>query len=616
MRTASVKSSLFLAATLAGSAIWGCNTELAQDSLLDPASEDGGVTDAATVLPDGRVVPASQDPYAYNDEEGTAWMVQKCASCHGQFADGQTGIAYSSWQMSAEFTAGDPKVAVAELQVSSFTPAVYQTIYNVISLATVPSIMPPPADPASPKAPTPAERSETIKVLGWLYSVSPMAVAEAESRYGSTRFNELPGAQFEFSCATPSTRRKFLSNLTYAAFDRPPTPAEIAELGATPDQAITKEERVALVARLRTTWKDAFVASGLRKLARYVSGAGAIVVPPADAAGDGRGIPAAAVSDLKDELYASYRRHYADGKYDEFFRSDKVAVTANTAGLYPGCTFDAAGAIDGWSECTMQAPRKGFFTTFGFLGSKPSSFLEGNNNYGRVASMYFTIFGETLRPDTAGPTGGDPKPLPECLEPADTRYLNGGPIGAAAVPNFGAICQTCHISRSMAAGSVLFRRFSLRGLEYTADMFGAAEPAFDAPSFETATAPATWALQADVGALKAPRETTEAMSAKLSAMLTASVTAPKACIPTGRADAPYAVVTDVDGFAGYYLNLSPSGVARAFGRHANRAFANSNQVTFELAQALGDAFVAGRRTLPDLVETYFASETFACSQTE
>ena len=618
MRTASLKYSILLAGSLLGSAIWGCNDDPADGSLLDPNADGGGLTDGSTVLPDGRVVTQSQDPYAYSDDEGAAWMVANCASCHGQFPDGVTGIAYSSWQMSAEFTAGDPKVAVAELQVSSFTPAVHQTIYNAISLETVPSVMPPPADPDKPPVPSAAQKAEIIKVLGWLYSVSPMAVSEAESRYGSKRLDELPGVQFQFSCSTPSTRRKFLSNLTYAAFDRPPSPEEITALGASPDQPITKDERVALVAQLRTTWKDAFVAVGLRKLARYVGGAGGIVVPPSVGPGDGRGLSAAEVTDLKDELYGSYKRHYNDTNYDDYFRSPTVAVTANTAVEY-GCTFHPETAVDGWDECTLAAPRKGFFTTLGFLNAKPSSFLEGNNNYGRVAQMYFTIFGETLRPDTAGPTGGDPKPLPACLEPADTRFLNGGPTGTAAVPEFGAICQTCHISRSMAAGSVLFRRFSLRGLLYTPDMFTVADdpgPAFDASSFETATAENTWAIGPDHGEQKAQRLATAELKTRLGGLLTASVTDPKACIPTGRTDNPYQIVTDVSGFADYYLNLSPSGVARAFGRHANRAFANSNQVTFELAQALGDAFTSGRRQLPDLIETYFASETFACSQTE
>ncbi len=616
MRSASVHYSLLLAGSLLGGAIWGCNDEPANASLLEPGVE-AGVADAGDALLDGGAATQAQDPFAYDDQQGVAWMVANCASCHGQFADGLTGIAYSSWQMSAEFTAGDPRAAVAELQVSSFTPAVYQTIYNAISLATVPSVMPPPPDPNNPPVPSPEQKAEVIKVLGWLYSVSPMAVSEAESRYGSKRLDELPGAQFEFSCSTPSTRRKFLSNLTYAAFDRPPTPTELGELGSAPDQPIGKDERVALVAKLRTTWKDAFVASGLRKLARYISGAGGIVIPPA-VGGDGRGLSAAAVTDLKDELYASYKRHYDDTSYDDYFRSAKVAITANTAEPY-GCVFRPELAVDGWDECSMAAPRNGFFTTLGFLNAKPSSFLEGNNNYGRVAQMYFTIFGETLRPDTAGPTGGEPKPLPACLEDADTRYLNGGPTGAAAVPNFGVICQTCHISRSMAAGAVLFRRFSLRGLQYTPDMFGA-PPAeglpFDAASFETATAPDAWALGPDHGEVKAERLGTAAMQAKLSALLVASTTAAKACIPTGRSDNPYVLVTDVSGFADYYLNLSPSGVARAFGRHANRAFANSNQVTFELAQALGDAYTSGRRQLPDLIETYFASETFACSQTE
>lgn len=596
---------------LVGAAIWGCNTDLASGSLIEPA--EGGTSSG-----DGSVDPTqTQDPYAFDDVNGTRWMITNCARCHGQEPDGTLGVAYSSWGMSAEFTAGDIKAGIAELQVSTSTPAVYQTIYNRLSKATVPSPMPTSADPSKPLGdPTEQERSDIIKALGWLYSVAPMAVAEAESRYGSTRLNELPGVQFEFSCDTPSTRRKFLSNLTYAAFDRPPTPEEIVALGQNPDQPITKEERLLLVGQLRTTWKAAFVGSGLRKLARYISGSGAIDIPPNNADGDGLGLSAAEVTDLKDELYASYRRHYDTSNYDDYFRSGTVAVTANTAPRYEGCTFEAANAVDGWAECQLQAPRKGFFTTLGFLSSKPSSFLEGNNNYGRVASMYFTIFGEALRPDTAGPSGGEAKPLPSCLEPTDTRYLSGGPIGSAAVPNFGAICQTCHISRAMAAGSVLFRRFSLRGLQYTPDMFAeGATPAFDAASFLTATAPDMWHVQPDTAAGKAPRLSTAEANSRLLSLLNASITSPAACIPTGRPDPAFEVVTDVNSFADYYLTMSDSGVARAFGRHANRAFANSNQVTFELAQALGDAYLAGRRKLPDLIETYFASETFACSET-
>lgn len=596
-----------LVLVLAASVAWvGCDETLSEESLRVDAG--GDASEPVEAAPDAASLPPGvnpQAPYAYDDATATQWLASRCAACHGVDAEGVMAPAYSSWGMSAEFSVGNVAAAIAELQTSSMTPTVYQTIYNSLGSGTVPSPMPPTAD-GSPPAPSAEERLQIARILGWLYTVSPMAVAEAEARYGSPRLQDLPSASFDFHCATPASRRRFLSNFTYAAFDRPPTPAEVEALGPDPDAPVSKEERLAIVGTLRTIRKDEFLGTGLRKLARYIGGAGGIEIPNGD---DQRGLSAAQVSDLKDELYALYRRHYDETAYDDFFRSQNVAVTANTAPLY-GCVFDPDNATSGWSECAMPASRKGFFTTLGFLGSKPSSFLEGNNNYGRVASMYFTIFGETLRPDTAGPTGGEPKALPECLEQDDLRYMNGGPIGSAAVATFGAICQTCHVSRAMAAGSVLFRRFSQRGLEYTADMFAeGATPAFDGPSFETATAPDTWAHGA--GATLTPAE----LRQRLASLLTGSVSAPNACIPTGRPDAPTVSVSSVDAFADYYLRLSDAGVARAFGRHANRAFANSNQITFELAQELGAVYTNNQRTLPDLVETYFASETFACTQT-
>jgi hypothetical protein len=265
-------------------------------------------------------------------------------------------------------------------------------------------------------------------------------------------------------------------------------------------------------------------------------------------------------------------------------------ASPKTAALYQGCT-----VANGWASCPLVAPRGGFFTSVGFLASKQQSFLEENNNHGRTASVYFTLYGEGLLAATDGPNGGEIAPLPTCLDATDVRMYQSAPRGSAAIPNFGRVCQSCHISRHMAAGSVLFRPFSKRGNVYQVGTFGTGSMP-DKDLFDAAIDP-KWTM-----GLNGP-----AVSQNTLATLLAGPA--KACVSTGPA-ASYVNVASVADFAAQ-LSKNQSAIARGFMRHANRAFSNLPSITLELGLRGVQAFQSQHRT-PDLVKAYFLSDSFSC----
>jgi hypothetical protein len=518
---------------------------------------------------------AAADAGRYDDTRALDWLKVNCASCHG--LDPNTGTKapyYSAWPLPAE------GITRRFLETNELTANAYQTIRHaaLIPSPTTPSPMP-------PGAVTDQRRSELRAMIDWFQRAVPFAVIDADARYG----NDSPLTEtglVQFSCKNPSTLRAFLSRVTLGAFERPPTADELAwfpdaQLGL----PVTPEQRQLVVSKLDGPWRDELIQIGLKKLATVIGG-GPGIKPGDD-------ITPEVAADLKDELYQSFVAHYDTANYDDYFSGNTVMASPNTASLY-GCEVET-----GWKECPLEAPRGGFFTTLGFLNSKPSSFLRENNNYGRVAALYFTIFGEQLLADTNGPAGAEVPELPKCLEPTDTRMFQGAPRGTAAVPAFGRICQSCHLSRHMAAGSILFRSYSTTGRIYDPQTFGTEE------------GPDQALFQGAVGELWTYKNGT-ATGRVDSAFLTSLLTAPRQpCVLTGKPADPFVTVRSVSDLASQ-LMTNKSSFARGFMRHAQRAFANLPSITLEMGLRSLTAFDAGKKKLPDLVKTYFGTDSFAC----
>lgn len=269
----------------------------------------------------------------------------------------------------------------------------------------------------------------------------------------------------------------------------------------------------------------------------------------------------------------------------------------------------------------MLPPRKTFFASRGFLASKPSSFLVQNNNYGRTALIFFTLYGEKLFAATNGPTGDAIPKLPGCLEDTDTRTFTSAPRGTAAVPQAGAVCQGCHVARGLAAGSVLFRPFATNGAVYDATkmgdvsnpdkkwwdlMFDQPDPANPAKVIET-----LWGyLPPNLPATSAPVKVADAY---LTGLLNASTQAPKSCVATGNKQTPFVSVANLGQLVDEYLKNSTS-FARGFTRHAQRAFFNQTQVTLEMSVRASSAYDRGEDRLPDLLKAYLLSDTLTCEE--
>jgi hypothetical protein len=320
----------------------------------------------------------------------------------------------------------------------------------------------------------------------------------------------------------------------------------------------------------------------------------------------GGAITSAVATDLESEFYQLMVANAGSWPYPRFFHDDTVMVTANTAPLYgASCAPPAAGVT--WSACTLEAPRHGFFTTLGFLNSKQSSFLQTNNNYGRVAYLYFTLYGGMPQAATSGPTGANTPPSPDCLEATDQRSLVGASFGTAAVPEVGVLCQGCHLRKGMAAGSVLFRPFSQIGMVY--------EPTQLAAGTDDAGDDPTLLALAQNAVYSAPGSTTTqpVTPAFLASLLNASTSAPQSCLTTGNAAMPTATFQRVGDFADY-LASNTIALATGFTNHANRAFSNSSEPTAEMILRVYSVMANPDHTVSQLVAAYFGSDSFACDE--
>ena len=327
-----------------------------------------------------------------------------------------------------------------------------------------------------------------------------------------------------------------------------------------------------------------FKENGLKKLSQYISGSGGIDV-------NGQLKPET-YNDLKVEFYQQMLYRFSEWSYLDYFFKPFVRVSKNTASFY-GCVNNSSG----WTDCPLSKPRSGFFDTLGFLNANPSSFLIENNNYGRVASMYFVLWGEGFEASNDVSTNDQAiPPLPTCLETQDTRYKGGGARGVVSIPKTDRLCQSCHIARHLAAGSVLFRPFSQNGLIYSRSNLGI----IDSGDYQAALGE-DWTY--------IPSGSTEQIPVHHEMIDNLILKRGGACAEASDGtQIPFNTVRDL----GRYLVLNPKLAYKGFARHAQRAFSNSSKINFELIQRMQSSYQNGKTKILDLSKNFFSSETFQC----
>ncbi len=415
--------------------------------------------------------------------------------------------------------------------------------------------------------------------------------------------------KINFKCDNPASGRLYLTRLTQDAFSRNPTEDEMA-LIESPDEPVSREDRQKIAERLvkDEKWKKEFLAVGLKKFADKIASVNAIGAYPNPKEAGQFLISAEQAADLQQEFYQKLLKEMETKSYNDILLSDVVMVTKNTAPLY-GCSSPSGD----WGECTMKKPRGTFFGTIGYLRSNPTSFIVNNNNYGRSALMHFIVRGDVFINATDKPGGADVEALPDCLKTEDVRVDVKGdgvaPFGSKAVPGFANLCQSCHIDRQMAAGSILFRPFNPAGLIYSDSVSGlkieddGAVPAATIPTLKNRP--------------KGPRDSANEVPIDLAFLKKIFAdrmsNTEKGCVPGGKADGSDLVLKEVGDLAAYLIDDGRV-LAGGLARHIPRALSNLDSTSEEIMIKFNRAFKESEGKLAPLFQAYFASETYACSR--
>lgn len=528
-----------------------------------------------------------KDVTPLTDAEAVQFLNEQCADCHNT----KNGSVRSFWPLEVE------TFDKAKLVTDTMAPTIYMALVMKAKdiVGGKPSAMP-------PRALKDTDNKSLLSLIKWMEVEVPAAASEAKTRYGNgDGTNGSVGVVLNFKCAEPATYRTYMRRVVNDAFSREPTAAELTFAGHDPDAKATLKDRQAVADRMFSDagWKAEFVDKALRKFAEKVGGS-------ADIRAIG-GLTEPQAEDLKAEFYQLIRANWETLSFRDILLLDKVPVTTNTASLYEGCSAPASG----WSMCDLKAPRGSYFTTASYLASKPSSFLRENNNYGRAALMHFIVRGDVFRAAFDQDGGAEVvKDLPACLKSKDFRGKKTGAQvawrGAAAIPASANLCQSCHIERQMAAGSILFRPFSVGGMIFrnSAAMPGTVQLNQD-PDFVAAVAPDIVNQVGLAGPLEVVDETF------LQALL-AGNDDEAACVP-GRSGQPDTSLKTVKDLANYLVGDGKV-LAGGLARHIPRAISNLDRTSEEIIVKVNDAFTAGNGKLGPVFRAYFASETYGCKK--
>jgi hypothetical protein len=473
-----------------------------------------------------------------------------------------------------------------------------------------------------------AEAEDFKRILAWFQARLPFVVADARSKYHVKDSGIGLPVDYQYQCTSLVTTREFLNRLGQDALGRS-LRAEELELFGKLDVPVTMEVREKAVGRLAAEWKNDFLSYGLKQFAEKVTSAGKIRQSQLI-------VDSQMKSDIAGEFYELVKYMVANGKsYRETLETNTVFATKKTA-LYYGkdCTDKVnlpENAGKTYVQCTMEAPRGTYFTTLGFLASKPSSMLFENNNYGRVAAMNEVIRGETLLPNTEGEQGTKVNDLPQCLVTNDWRVLvqsegKFAPRGTAKIPATGNYCQGCHLGRQLASGSIVFRPFgpigdilsgeSLRRIENGGTELSRQEALLKSYILEAKSkldindkviqGANNWANQPP-GASELQRVDVAIFGDWLNIGLGSGQE--RGCVQDNGVD--YPVVT-VDDLLKYYLR-DELVLARGLSRIVPRAMSNLNATNQEIISGVMGSWKSGGGKLLPVFQAYLKSETFSCA---
>jgi hypothetical protein len=524
-------------------------------------------------------------------EEAVTFLSDKCLYCHGVGKD-----YYSFWPQPEGMNEKN-------LAVDPFRLAVYQSIYNM-ARAFQPNGQP---SPMPTEIQDDAAREVGKKMISWIRKELPEIAFAADTKYGNSD-SPINGIKFNFTCSTPLTVRQYLRKFTNDAFGREPTSIELLALGD-PQKRVTEKIKTNIAERIMDVasgGRKEFISYGLKTFARKFAGSADLKPRLVDK------ITEATVTDLKDEFYRKLEADIDKFSFKDILLSNSVMVTDKTAFLYGGPSESCPlPGVDKWGRCQMKGPRETFWGTVGFLASKPTSFLDVNNNYGRAAFMQFGITGDVFLAATDGPRGEVIAPLPSCLKIKDFRgtvqpNFSVAPFGAAKIPQTGNICQSCHIARNLALGSFVFRPFSGAGTIFTTDSISVTDPV-NGPKVATATATSIISQEGPKGAPVAVDV------AYLQSLLTQSGGTESGCIPKGGKDGADIAVNTLGELAAVLIGTGEKTLGEGLARHIPRSLSNQATTTSEITNTIQDSLKSsGGKLLPAFV-AYFRSETYSCA---
>ena len=518
----------------------------------------------------------------FSDAEAVSYVKNTCGGCH----ESKSGSVRSFWSLNLE------TLDKTALSTDSLAHKIYYSTY--VRARDLDIGKPSPMPPQKLKG---TKLAEHLRFVKWAQQEMPGAVAQANTEFtkGTSKDGNNVGVLVNFKCSEPATFRSYIRRVTNDLFSREPTAEELKLNGSSPEDLTTVADRAKIAGLVFSDkeWKKQFINIGLKKFADKLSGANAI--EPVE-----NSLTVAQANDLKNEFYEILKENFDSKSFKDILLSNKIMVSANTAALY-GCAVPSSG----WKECDLPSGRASYFTSLSYLASKKSSFLQENNNYGRAATLYFFVRGDVFKPSFANDAGGETtKPLPTCLKSNDYRGIKTGtsiaPIGTNAIPSSGNLCQSCHIDRQMATGSIVFRKFNPIGLIYEKETPLATDPDYaaakDANHIVNRPDKATDGVSIDDKFLE------DLMKGE----------GEQGCIPSD-GDTPDVIVKDVKDLATWMIG-DGSVLANGVSRHIPRAISNLSNTSEEIILKMNKAYVQSEGKLESLFKAYISSETYSCKR--
>jgi len=530
---------------------------------------------------------------ALSAEESLEFLKDSCGGCH----DKEKGDQKSFWAFDSE------NYTEKMLSTDTMAPSVYFTMIKKAKgvNAGAPSAM--------PQVKLKDASMKKLKgTLLWMEKSFPLVVQTAYQKFDKNSKDSQKygtGVILNYKCSKPATRRQFIRRFTNDVFSREPNADEtklMEEFGKL-DEEVKKADREALAKKLfdEEDWKKEFTDKGLKKFADKIADVGQINA-------FGTQISADQSTDLRSEFYQKVKKDWGSKTWRDILLDDTVMVTPRTATLY-GCDVP-----DGdWGPCTMKPPRGSFFGTIGYLRSRPMSLLVAPYNYGRAATMHFVISGDVFPNANNGPAGDEVESLPSCLKSKDYRATKTdkgfAPFGALAVPSSGNFCQSCHIARQMAAGSMLFRPFNDAGIIYgsSSDLDVVKDPQFalainnDPLKGQVVKNRLDW--KGDAG--------DDINEAFIRGLLDINSADEKACVPASEEGGNDKDLASIRELAEYIVD-DGSVLAGGLARHMPRALSNLPITSEEILVKVNKAYTEGKGKLIPVFQAYLSSETYAC----